>query len=128
MIILESQSFLKMPKGTVFAMYESGKFWELYVKGDSRTYEYWFKRIATELKDFSGDFPSDDLPNNQPLELSFNNWQAARISEEERFAVYDKNDIEGLISALEEARGGSSRAFVSGVPPKGFIPLSERKK
>jgi len=121
MIILESQSFLKMPKGTVFAMYESGKFWELYVKGDSRINEYWFKRIVTELKDFS-----DDLPNGQPLELSFNNWQMARISSEERFAVYDKNDIEGLISALEEARGGSSRAFVSGVPPKGFITFSKK--
>lgn len=103
MKILNTKDFLQMPEGTVFAVYEDMKFWELYIKGITHEdWSYECKRIVTEVA-FDDNFfavESKDY-DGEVLSLNLDSWWEVPVSGKERFAVYDKKDIQELINVLQ---------------------------
>ena len=103
MKILNANKFLEMPEGTVFAVYEDMKFWELYIKGVTHEdWSYECKRIVTEVvfddKFFAAESKDYD---GEVLSLNLDNWWEGPISNKDKCAVYDKKDIQELIDVLK---------------------------
>ena len=111
MRIVDRQTFLAMPEGTVFAKYDPSIIREPMVKCDSIA-------IRGELKDFryvgltdqvdcSGSFERDGIMDlaeieGTPFALHFNTQSRDGLFDADQlFAVWDRDDVEGLISRLQ---------------------------
>ena len=113
MRIINKKQFCEMPIGTLFSHYEeTGNFQCLKILTDShidnlgRPVVYWYQSLVGNIE-WSG---TDDFfkkiisaeKQESGLDLDFESVEKEHFNlEEEYFAVYEKKDIEGLISALQ---------------------------
>lgn len=114
MRIVDRKTFLAMPEGTVFSIYDQSIIREPKVKTKSlgsggELVDFCYTSLADEV-DCSGSFERRDgimdLAEREgtPFSLSFNTQcRDGDFDPHQLFAVWDRDDVEGLISRLQIA-------------------------
>ena len=110
MKIVDRKTFLKLPPGTLYAKYSSLGCWgDLAIKMDSTQYDDWYQYSL--LNGWGGIDNSDEFMDKVrraergETELKNDLECESRdgfFEEDQLFVVYDKADIEQLISKLQE--------------------------
>ena len=108
MRIVNRQTFLDMPEGTVFAKYDSCIMRELMVKSDSIPGELVDLRYMrlTDTVDCSGPSECNDIlaaaeDEGAAFSLHFNTSYPDGMSDADQlFAVWERDDVEGVIALL----------------------------
>lgn len=116
MRIVDFKTFLSLPEGTLFSKYQPCSFQVLCVKGESIHYlasrlppfDFWYQSI-TDCVDVKN---SEDLPpllesaqyNGRSIPLCFEReFRDGMFDDEQLFAVWEAEDVAGLISHLQQA-------------------------
>ena len=116
MRIVDRKTFLAMPEGTVFAKYDPSIFRELMVKFDSRPasgemVDFYYASLTDEV-DCSGSCERDGImdlaeQDGVPFALHFNTQcRDGLYDADQLFAVWERDDVEGLIARLQSALVG----------------------
>lgn len=106
MRIVNRKQFLELPSGTLYTKYESGwNFGELAIKKESCGNDWRYIELIGWPQDCSGS--SELFVNLQQYEKEWRNDLecSARdgfYEEEQLFAIYDKEDVQQLITKLQE--------------------------
>jgi hypothetical protein len=108
MKIINLKEFRKLPAGTIFMKYEPCVFGHLMCKGETWEYDFLYENISYDFdaKD-SGEW-ADKLflceEEGESITLDFNiGCRDGMFEEGQLFAVYEKKDIEGLITKLKSS-------------------------
>jgi len=104
MKIVNANEFLKLKSGTLFSMFEDMKFWEFYEKGDTVDgAKCFYRKILTNIKSDNGDDFTEKLTtfDGRSLELDME-WGLFPILNFEKFAIYEKEDIQKLMKILAD--------------------------
>lgn len=108
MKILNKEQFLKMPAGTVYSEYEPCVFTGLLVKGDTWPCDYIEMSLIGNIEsEDSGDFANKLMDaqktgDSLPLDFDCYGWNGM-FEDSQLYAVYEKEDLEGLIGCLQES-------------------------
>jgi len=106
MKIVNLETFLKLPKGTVFSKFNPMCFEGLKIKGDSLesmdfTYQDLIGNVETESSDQFIDFCILAQKSEKSLSLDFYCPERdGQMENEQLFAVYELDDLAGLINRL----------------------------
>lgn len=114
MRIVSFAEFLTMPEGTVFSFYQDiGNFGGLCVKLDTITGEqgpldYFYKSLTSEIGGIDSDSDMDLLEKAQEpgasVPMVFDTvYREGLFDHDALYAVWSREDVAGLIKALEEA-------------------------
>jgi hypothetical protein len=109
MKIVDLAEFLKQPEGTVFSKYEPCVFGDICVKGKSHENDFYYQPLNGAIKADSITNFYDNLAyievNKTEIELDFNHPFIERTfnKDEQRFAVWSKEDVLQLAKRLELA-------------------------
>ena len=116
MKIVGLEEFLKLPEDTVFMKYKPCAFEELCAKMKTLPHDFALCTLTTEVDSVS----SDDMFNrlDEALEIGgsvkmdfHSNMRDGCFEKDQLFAIYEKEDVQGLINRLIEC-------FVNGYPHK----------
>lgn len=113
MKIVDRNTLLALPAGTVFMHYSPGMFRGLYVKGqsildaDGEALDWWERRL--DRPGFPAGDCNDDyfealamLESGAELPASFDTWARDGLFDaEQRYAVFDRADAQALTGALD---------------------------
>ncbi|RUT30864.1 hypothetical protein WG29040_23280 [Pseudomonas sp. PAMC 29040] len=113
MRIVDRKTFLAMPEGTIFAKYDPSVIREPMVKAESigsegELFDFRYTSLTDEV-DCSGSFERDGIMDlaeieGTPFALHFNTQcRDGLFDADQLFAVWDRDDVEGLISRLQSA-------------------------
>lgn len=107
MKIVNLKSFRALPSGTLFLKYEPCVFGELQVKGDTWEYDFLCGEMAAPIdansSDDYGNKLDDAMENGTSVALDFDCYgRDGCFDDNQLFAVYEKEDMEKLISKLQE--------------------------
>jgi len=113
MRIVDRKTFLAMPEGTVFAMYDQSIIREPKVKAKSlgsggELVDLCYTNLTDEV-DCSGSFERDGIMDlaeieGTPFALSFNTQcRDGDFDIHQLFAVWERDDVAGLIARLQQA-------------------------
>ena len=105
MKIVNLEKFRSLPEGTVFMKYEPCVFGDLSVKGETWQHDWLYSNITYNIDCVSSDDFSnklDDAENNgASLQMDFDCFSRdGCFDRDQLFAVYEKDDIDGLIERL----------------------------
>lgn len=105
MKIIDRKTFLTMPAGTVFSKYQPNVFGTLQIKGETIWNDFFVQDIAEAIRCSSSDEFFDILDEAQEtgvsVQLDFNcEGRDGEFDEDQWFAVWDNNDVAGLIERL----------------------------
>jgi hypothetical protein len=111
MKIVDRATFLKMPAGTVYQKYESCFFDSINVKGDTCGENDWVYLCGIEQPDFPEATDSASwfgccwaMEKGESKDLYFEvSERDGLFDEDQLFAVWEPDDIRGLIGVLEDA-------------------------
>jgi len=113
MRIVDRQTFLAMPAGTVFSKYEPCVFGNLEIKGESTTraqgefVDFWSQDLAGALKAESSDAyldACDAAEAGQSIAIDLDCQSRDGLYEQgQLFAVWEQEDIQALIQRLQRA-------------------------
>lgn len=109
MRIVDLKTFRTMPEGTVFMKYEPCCFDELCVKGRTLENDFLYADIVGEIEAESSDEFSAKLTAAEntfaSIPMDFNCYtRDGCFDPKQLFAIYEKQDIEGLIAKLQECK------------------------
>ncbi len=110
MKIVNLETFLSLPSGTIYSKYEPCCFDGLMMKGDSlmKTNDFIYQNLIGNIKaPSSEDFccNCDKMEQGESVELDFDFMGRDGLFEEDQlFAIYENNDIKKLIKALKNGR------------------------
>lgn len=119
MRIVDRDTFLALPNGTVFAKYEPVVFGPLAVKRESlRGVDFFYSSITDEVD--AGD-PFELLERcdhsqktGENVVMDFNTWgRDGCFNADQLFAVWDCEDVEGLIECLTQSLAQGYRSTTS---------------
>lgn len=108
MRIVNLDTFVAMPEGTVFAKYKPCYFEDLCIKGESitETRDFFYQQIVGSL-DCSGSdewsdmlFESQETGKSLPMDLHTQNRDGC-FEPAQFFAVWERQDVEALIERLK---------------------------
>jgi hypothetical protein len=113
MKIVNRKTFLAMPEGTVFAKYDPSIIREPMVKFDTiesggKVIDFYYASLTDEV-DCSGSFERDGIMDaaeheGVPFALHFNTQcRDGLYDADQLFAVWDRDDVVGLIARLQLA-------------------------
>jgi len=104
MKIVDRQAFLKLPENTVYCEYKPHIFESVNIKGESvSNIDYWSVDIAAPIDcDDSSDMVEKMKLDSIPLDFE-SETRDGMFNENQLYAVYEKHDIEKLISRLSLA-------------------------
>lgn len=117
MKIVDRETFLKLPEGTVYSEFNPCVFGELCIKGESIGSEengfgsWCYQPIADAVEtngpgDIGGqlfDLTEDSLANGTSMKMDFDCSQRDGFYDEDQlFAVWERQDVEALIARLQE--------------------------
>ena len=109
MKIVNRTEFLKLPSETLYCIYKPCIFSDLEIKLDTipNANDWYYKSLVGNVKcNDSGelaDILTDAEDNKTSFKLDFNCIDRnGMFDESELFAVYEKEDIQGLINALKQ--------------------------
>jgi len=109
MRIVDLETFRKMPEGLVYSKYTPSYFEGLMIKGATWESDFLYQDLVGNVKNI-GDFDLFDklgqmrMDSNVGFPLDFNCMGRDGLFEEKQlYAIYEKEDIEGLIKRLQEA-------------------------
>ena len=112
MRIVNRETFLNLPSGTVFMKYKPQIFDELMIKYKTTVMGDFVCSDITQTIDCEssygrGDILFDAVDNpGKSIPLDFNSCSRDSFWDEDQlFAVYEQKDIDGLIEALSKCRG-----------------------
>ncbi len=110
--ILNLEEFRKLPAGTIFLKYEPCVFEELQCKGDTWDHDFLSENIAYNIENTGSDDFSGKLFDAQEygisLKMDFNcRSRDGCFDRDQLFAVYEKQDVEMLISKLTKCLGSA---------------------
>ena len=102
------KDFLLLPRGTVYSSYIPCVLSDLYIKGDSiKDFDFFTTDLIDCLKNTGSE---DNQSKHEMLQIGKNipldhdtGSRDGMFDEERLFAVYDTQDIKGLINTLTEA-------------------------
>lgn len=104
MKIINKEEFMKMPSGTLYSEFKPCIFNDLMIKGETIGSDYLYMSLIGNVC-HEGDFASfifDRLDNSKDFHLDFNLYSRDGLYDNDAmYAVYDKNDIIGLIDTLK---------------------------
>lgn len=113
MRIVDRETFLAMPPGTVFSKFKPDIFGNIEIKGDSTTnaqgelIDFWSQDVAGAVEAASsGEFmhACDRAVAGECIPLDFDSQYRDGLYEAEQlFAVWDPNDVQALIQRLQLA-------------------------
>lgn len=104
MKLVDRKTFLQLPKGTVFQKYTPKMFEDLQIKTkDKYTNDF---RADNPIGCIDGDdfiADTDRLENGEEVKLHFHtSFRDGLFEEDEMYAIWNKEDIQGLIERLQE--------------------------
>ena len=116
MKIINSELFLSLPAGIIYAYFKPVIFKGLFIKGDTikdennKLIDYFFKNILNEVSSNSSDEMFDIIFKREIDGMSFNldfdcYERDGLFDNDRKYAIYEKNDIENLINVLKENIG-----------------------
>ena len=129
MKIVNRTEFLQLPKGTLYSRYKPCYIEDLQIKGDTWTNDWLYQDLignlacndSNEYHDYLQEAENTDCS----LGLDFNCLERDGLYDEEQmFAVYEKEDIQGLINALKEHNKTVTKRKLI---PKSIEVTTERK-
>ena len=106
MRIVDLKTFRAMPKGIIAAKYEPCVFGELFVKGATieGNNDFFLAYLTNEIDYDDLDDRHNQLDacaNGTPIKMIFDEYiRDGCFDDDQMFAVWDRSDIEGLISTL----------------------------
>ena len=107
MKIVNREIFLGLPKGTVYSKYEPCCFGELCIKDDSIYNDWYYQDIIGVIdSNDSGEFAEklfESQREGKSILMDFNCISRDAMYDEELFAVWDKEDVAGLIERLQKS-------------------------
>lgn len=107
MKIVNHQTFLSLPAGTLFSEYEPHVFSGFHIKGDTIDGDYVSTlELSSEIKcdncDEYGMLLTRALDTGESLDMDFESFSRdGCYNYDQLYAVYDKEDIQALIAALQ---------------------------
>ena len=106
MKIINLEQFRKLPPGTIAMKYEPCTFEGLFMKGETWEYDFILTYLTDEIEANSSDDMIDKLrlaEKGASIPMSFDESQRDGCFEKNQlFAVWEKEDILGLINKLKE--------------------------
>lgn len=108
MKILDLDEFLKLPSGTIYTKYAPCAFEDLCMKGETTGGDFFCVSLTAEVELGPGKFRDTTLLSAERLGCSvpmdFNSvGRDGFLNPDELFAVWDQEDINGLIDKLTES-------------------------
>ena len=107
MKLLNRKEFLALPAGVIYAKYDPHIFGELSIKGDSLDHDWYHQDfIEVDARDSDELFEILEiaLGSGRSFDLNFNTISRDGLYDgEQLFAVFEKEDVEGLMSRLQES-------------------------
>ena len=118
MRIVDRATFLSMPEDTVYANYKPCVFGPLSIKGETWGNDFLMQEIVSAVKSHDeGEFYGtleDSRTEGKAVRLDFNcQGRDGMFDDEQLFAVWDDEDVCGLIDRLTECVGVSKSEDVS---------------
>jgi len=106
MRILNREEFFKLPEGTVYSEYDPLDFYGLFIKGEQLQSDYVELELIGNLDYQDSDEYSETLEKaretGNSFKLDFESYDRnGMYSDDQLYAVYEKEDIEGLINVLK---------------------------
>lgn len=107
MRIVDRKTFLSLPENTLFSTYEPQVFGPLEIKGESLPNDFYIQGIASAVAS-TGDqdecnILDDALQTGRSFRMDFNcQGRDGCFESNELYAVWEKEDVESLISRLQE--------------------------
>jgi len=106
MKILNKEEFFKLPQGTVYSEYDPLTFHSLFIKGEQLTVDYIELDLVGNIEYNNSDEYCEILEEaketGKSFKLDFENYgRNGMYSDDQLYAVYEKEDIEGLINTLK---------------------------
>ena len=110
MRIVDRATFLRMPEDTVYANYKRCFFGELCIKGETLDRDFLMQDLVSAVKahDCAEFYQSldDSQENGTDVRFDFEcQGRDGMFEEEQMFAVWDDEDVMGLIDRLTECVG-----------------------
>lgn len=108
MRIVDKKEFLTLPEGTVYSGYQPCVFDGLFIKGETWDNDFLENNLIAEL-DCSGSDERFDILSKventgESFKLDFDCYGREGLFDDEmKYAVYEKEDVEGLIKTLQES-------------------------
>lgn len=107
MKIVDRETFLAMPAGTVFSKYAPCYMEDLQIKGESLPDDFCYQGIADAIEHAGSDGFSDRLREaellGQAVSMDFNSQcRDGCFDEGQMFAVWERSDVLALIARLQE--------------------------
>lgn len=108
MKIIDRETFITMPEGTVFSEYEPCYFGPLMIKGATVGAVDWYEQTVSDAFDFND---TDDLyrkcdaavnGGNLPITLNCET-RNGMFDDDQLFAIWDQRDIAALITRLQRS-------------------------
>lgn len=109
MKIVNLKKFRALPNGTVFSKYEPCVFRGLMIKVDICDSDFFYQNLICEIGandtyDFF-DKCNDKMEQGESVDIYFDCTERDGLYDEDQlFAVYEKKDLDGLISRLQKAK------------------------
>lgn len=107
MKLVTREQFLKLPEGTIAMKYSQGSFDPLFVKGETWGNDFISTNIVDEIETTGSDDLIDKLTlleNGAEFPMAFEeSMRDGCFDDKQLFAIWDKKDIEGLITKLNES-------------------------
>lgn len=106
MKIIDRQEFFKLPEGAVYSEYDPLTFHGLFIKGEQLSVDYVELDLIgnidyTDSEDYCAKVESS-YHERKSLKLDFENYSRnGMYADDQLYAVYEKEDIEGLINVLK---------------------------
>lgn len=106
MRIVNRATFLQLPHETVFAKYQPQSFGDLLIKGETHGNDFLYQSINDAImcndSDELYDLLDDAEKGNSSLDMDFDCQARDGLFEENQlFAVWDRRDVESLITRLQ---------------------------
>jgi len=107
MRIVNRSKFLELSAGTLYSKYEPCNFDDIEIKGESLINDFYSQQIADTVEcDGSGEFVDivdDAVVNGTSFKMDFHcEGRDGGFQEDQLFAVWERGDVEQLISRLQE--------------------------
>ena len=107
MKIIDRETFLKLPAGTVYSKYEPCVFGDLCIKGDSLKNDWAYQSIVDAIDAIDSPVFSDKLflseKTGESIDMDFYCMVRDGLFENDQlFSVWDKKDVIALMNRLSE--------------------------
>lgn len=111
MRIVSREEFLKMPIGTIFSEFDGFNFDGMFVKYETinngiEDIDYWEMPMISNLKIKKGEDYCDtiDRIQKEPVETEISLSRNGLFNKDQRYAIYEPDDIDLLIQILQDAK------------------------